>query len=256
MVFACVAVSDDSSADSSQASASIEFKGTYVGVEDEIEADITFDYSGEETIRSITYEAKLVDSKGNTQTNAVSPSSGSLTKGVAKTIDIDAPKTAGTYRLQVTFTCEFQDESVGKIELTKEQSLRVVGKITLTATISNQSDASVTLNVDFYVDGSATKVNDDPVSVTVAAHSTADAKYTYAPEFMSNGAHTYCIKAAEGQVGGELVNLDQTHTFYVGDDDYRVYEYLLVALFVFLLFVLVWVYRKPVVNRGKPKSRR
>ena len=54
----------------------------------------------------------------------------------------------------------------------------------------------------------------------------------------------------------DIVGLGESHTFYLGDNDYTWIIVLLVVVIVLLVLVMVWVYRKPVKNYGKPKSRR
>ena len=55
---------------------------------------------------SISYDAKLTDSSGETVSNGVSPSSGDLESGTAQTLTVSAPDTAGRYTLQVEITVD------------------------------------------------------------------------------------------------------------------------------------------------------
>ena len=61
-------------------------------------ADFNIIYSNQDLATdadiSIEYDAKLTNSRGETQSNAVSPSSGSLDNNVSKTLTVDAPKDA------------------------------------------------------------------------------------------------------------------------------------------------------------------
>ena len=66
-------------------------------------------------------------------------------------------------------------------------------------------------------------------------------------------------RVLEAADGGNIVSIEglgEEHTFYIGDNSYTWVTALLVLVIILLLFVMVWVYRKPVKNYGKPKSRR
>ncbi|MBR6871381.1 MAG: hypothetical protein IKM91_07180, partial [Candidatus Methanomethylophilaceae archaeon] len=63
------------------------------------------------------------------------------------------------------------------------------------------------------------------------------------------------LESANGGVV-DIEGLDEKHDFYVGDNDYSVYIALVVLFVILAIILLVWVYRKPVKNFGKPKSRR
>ena len=54
----------------------------------------------------------------------------------------------------------------------------------------------------------------------------------------------------------QITGLGEEYTFYIGDNSYTAWIALLVIFVIILILVLVWVYRKPVKNYGKPKSRR
>ena len=47
-----------------------------------------------------------------------------------------------------------------------------------------------------------------------------------------------------------------TGTVYTSSNDYRLVEYLCIGVLVVLLIIAIWIYRKPIKNRGKPKARR
>ena len=71
-----------------------------------------------------------------------------------------------------------------------------------------------------------------------------------------NGQHTFALVAADGGNMADIEGLGVEHTFYIGDTSYTWMVVLLVLVIIIVLLVMVWVYRKPVKNYGKPKSRR
>ncbi len=167
---------------------------------------------------------------------------------------ITAPSTAGTYRLVVVFTYTL-DDGDSQTE-TKEALLKVVEPITLSIDITNNSNVDLKeLLLDFYVDG--VKVNDDPVEATVAAGSTTTVTYDYAADSISTGSHTFKVMVSDDSlIVNNITGLDENHTFYVGHSSYG---WLNILMFVFLIIIVlmaVYIYRKPVKNYGKPKSRR
>ena len=207
---------------------------------------------------SIEYDAKLVDSKGETQSNAVSPSSGYLQPEDAAALALTAPKTAGTYTLEVKYTCkvtgaddevEYEDETIEKM------IIKVVNPVTLSVTL--KGDVGSTLDpsgvgVFFYVDGE--KVEDSYTTFTLNTNGTATVSYKLIDD-LSDGSHTFKVVAAEGE-NAMIQGLGEEHTFYVGDKSYTALTALVIVVVVLLIVVMVWVYRKPVKNYGKPKSRR
>lgn len=243
-------------ANSSDAAANgvVELDESTVETSGTVDATISFDVSDTYEQIEITYTAKLVNSSGTTQSSAVSPSSGSLSPGVEETLTITAPSTAGTYRLVVVFTYTL-DDGDSQTE-TKEALLKVVEPITLSIDITNNSNVDLKeLLLDFYVDG--VKVNDDPVEATVAAGSTTTVTYDYAADSISTGSHTFKVMVSDDSlIVNNITGLDENHTFYVGHSSYG---WLNILMFVFLIIIVlmaVYIYRKPVKNYGKPKSRR
>lgn len=202
----------------------------------------------------MTYTAKVINSSGKTESDAVSPSSGSLTNGVKETLKITAPKTAGTYKLVVVFSPTIDDKK--QDDVTKEVSFKSVAPIKLSLKLTNKSNTDLTdMLFDFYVDG--VKVSDEPVKVTVHAGKDATASYDYATAHISNGAHKFKVTASgDSLVAQNITGLDVDHTFYVGKTDYNLVIILMDIFVVILVLIAIYIYRKPVKNFGKPKARR
>lgn len=207
---------------------------------------------------SISYTAKLVNSNGETQSNAVSSSTGDLENEVPSDLKVTAPKTAGTYTLEVEYKCKVtgaDDEVTYEDTTTETMVIKVVNPITLT--VSLKGDAGSTLDpsgvgVFFYVDGE--KVDDSYTTFTLNTDGTATVSYKLIDD-LSDGKHTFKVVAAEGEQS-MIDGLGEEHTFYVGDKSYTALTALVIVIVVLLIVVMIWVYRKPVKNFGKPKSRR
>lgn len=243
---------------------------TVIGTGDDAEYEIVYinnDYKGEkyqDVNMSTSYEAKLVDSTGKTVSNGVSPSSGDLDNGVSQTLTVSAPDDAGRYTLQVVYTTEVTYKLVGedgevttpepdKLERTEELSIRVVEPITLSVTLTNDSNSALDgFAVYFYVDGNLMEDSRKTVSIDAGASTTVT--YDWITD-AGNGQHEFYVSAA-GEEMVDVVGLGETHTFYIGDSDYTWLIALLVVVIILVLIIMVWVYRKPVKNYGKPKSRR
>ena len=209
--------------------------------------NITYTATGDEVGKDISYSAKVVDKSGNTQSSAVSPSSGSLDSGVAKSLTVTAPKTAGTYTLEVEFTVGEDSKS------TEKYTFKAVNPITLKLNLKAEE---VKLNLDnfgvyFYIDGQ--KMEDSYTTVTLASDGTGSVSYDWVADPDTN-KHTFRVES----VGGSEVisGLNEEHTFYVHDSDYSLIIALSVLILIILILSAIWVYRKPIKNYGKPKSRR
>ena len=235
----------------------------------ENKADYTISYSNHDydsyadVNMSVTYSAKLVDSSGSTVSSGVSPSSGDLTNDVSATVTVTAPKTTGSYKLVVEYkpTVSYTDSegktvTVPSDDLKKETEFRikVVTPITLSVTLKNDSNIDLTgYGVYFYVNGD--KVNDSYTTVNLAKEGTATVTYKWVTD-SSNGKYSYSVQPADSGNLVQITGLGEEYTFYIGDNSYTAWIALLVIFVIILILVLVWVYRKPVKNYGKPKSRR
>ena len=238
-----------------------------IGTENKAEYTISYsnhDYDSYADVNmSVTYSAKLVDSSGSTVSSGVSPSSGDLTNDVSATVTVTAPKTTGSYKLVVEYkpTVSYTDSegktvTVPSDDLKKETEFRikVVTPITLSVTLKNDSNIDLTgYGVYFYVNGD--KVDDSYTTVNLAKEGTATVTYKWVTD-SSDGKYTYSVQPADSGNLVQITGLGEEYTFYIGDNSYTAWIALLVTFVVILILVLVWVYRKPVKNYGKPKSRR
>lgn len=237
-----------------------------IPVGEDAEYDIVYtndDYDAYEDVSiSISYEAELLDEDGNTVSSGVSPSSGDLDNGVSETLTVAAPDTEGYYTLHVTYTVEisYTDEDgetveVDTDELTREVSvsIHVVEPVTLSIDLTNNSNADATFGVYFYVDGE--RIEDSYTTVEVDAGDTTTVSYEWVTE-ADEGEYTFYVLPAESGSVVNISGLGEEHTFYIGDNSYTLWIVLLVIIIIILALVMIWVYRKPVKNYGKPKSRR
>ncbi|MCL2296173.1 MAG: hypothetical protein FWC29_03720 [Methanomassiliicoccaceae archaeon] len=202
----------------------------------------------------ISYTAVLKDSSGSAQTNAVSPPSGTLTNGVELSLNIIAPSTAGKYTLQVTFIVK--KDGGDQTSTVRTQTIRVVEPIVLNAVLMNNSNVDFTdFAVYFKVDG--VLIEDSKTLVSVAAGKTNSVQFEWTVESLSNGKHKFQVVAGDENIGNSKTSfMGGEGTFYVGHSDYGLLNVLLAILLIVLILVVIYVYRKPVKNYGKPKSRR
>ncbi len=234
---------------------SIEGEKNVIAVEEEAEFTIIYTDSEHDAI-NIEFTAKVVDSKGNTISDAVDPSSESIDSGTPVTLTVTAPKDAGSYTLEVTYTGHYTVDDVDTDieEVTDKYAFKAVNPITLTANIALE-DSNVDLSgygVYFWVDGE--KMDDSYTTFSVDSTGTGSASYDWVADAAS-GKHTFKLESANGGVV-DIEGLNEEHDFYVGDNDYSVYIALVIIFVILAIILLVWVYRKPVKNFGKPKSRR
>jgi hypothetical protein len=254
MVFTAGAILLSDASDVDGASAVIKGDTNVVKPEGELKYQIMFYESEEFETLEITYAAVLKDSSGATQSNAVSPANGTMANGVEATLTIKAPKAAGKYTLTVTFTETVDDNAAVKTERT--QTITVLEPINLTATLKNNSKVDFTdFAVYFIVDG--TLVEGSKQLISVAAGATTTVSYDWVTESISNGEHTFEIVAGEENIGDyKDVILGAKGSFYVGHSDFGLLNILIPIVLVVLALTFIYLYRKPVKNYGKPKSRR
>ena len=202
--------------------------------------------------RTISFSAYVVNKAGETQSNAVSPSTGTLTDGIEKTLTVTAPKDAGVYKLVVEFSLKQSDEDIKKDNASYE--FKAVNPIKLTV---NLKADDVTLNLEefgvyFYVDDK--KMDDSYTTVTLAKDGTGSVTYDWVADPARGSTHTFYVEA----VGATdlIKGLGEVHTFYADDNDYSMIIAIAFIILIVLVILAIWIYRKPVKNFGKPKSRR
>ena len=205
---------------------------------------------------NMTYKIELVDSDGKSA-GSVSVSSGTLyASSTSKTFTVTMPSTAGEYTLELTVTQTVTDGD--DIEYKRYAYVKAVDPITLSVTVENNGDAKRSFMAYFYIqDGEEwTKIEGSGQTVTVEAESSETVTYDYIVRDVENT--TFCLQADDAAIGGEIKGLgpEYAHTFYTEGNDYKVIEYICIAVLVVLVILAIWIYRKPVKNRGKPKARR
>ncbi len=238
-----------------------------IGVEDSENYTITYtnhDYDDyQDMSMSISYSAKLVDSRGNTVSSGVSPSSGDMDNGISETLTVKAPKDVGSYKLMVTYEVDvtYTDSEGETVEVPSEDlekesvfDIKVVQPITLSVTLKNTSNIDLTgYGVYFYVDDK--KIDGSYTTIDMAKDGTSTITYEWIAD-ASNGAHSFSVQPADSGSLVKIEGLGEKQTFYIGDSDYTMWIVLLVVFVILLALIMLWVYRKPVKNYGKPKSRR
>lgn len=264
MAAVCLVGADASDADYSD----INGEKNVIGTEDKADFSIVYvnnDYNDRQDMTmEIDYSASLKDSSGNTVSSGVSPSSGSIDNGVAQTLSVTAPKTAGDCTLEVEYTVsvtytQVDDEGNTETkdeELTKTDSyvIHVVNPITLSVTLNNESDVPLSgYGVYFVIDGE--RVDDSYQTIDLEKSGSTTVTYKWITD-SGDGKHSYYLEAADGGNMVKIQGLGDVHDFYIGDNSYTWMVALLVFVVIVLLVIMVWVYRKPVKNYGKPKSRR
>ncbi|MCL1810915.1 MAG: hypothetical protein FWG41_01650 [Methanomassiliicoccaceae archaeon] len=253
MVFAAGAVLLESSSDVDGASTYIKGDTNVVKTKGYLTYQIMYFESEEFDTLVITYSAVLKNGSGDNQSGAVSPSSGTLSNGIESDLTINAPASAGKYTLVVTFTAEKDDDPSVKTERT--QTITVVEPVVLTAVLMNNSNVDFTnFVVYFKVDGVLVEDSKTTVSVEVGGKTTVT--HEWVAESLSNGRHTFQVVAGDENIGSKASFLGGEGDFYVGHSDYGLINIMLAILLVVFIIMVVYLYRKPVKNYGKPKSRR
>jgi len=213
---------------------------------------VKYTLSEQDEGRTISYSAKVVNKAGETQSNAVSPSTGSMTSGVERTLTVTAPKTAGNYTLVVDFELKKGDDDVKKESA--RYDFKAVNPIKLTV---NLKADDITLNLEefgvyFYVDGE--KMEDSYTTVTLSRDGTGSVSYDWIADPAYGSTHTYYVEAVGA--ADVIKGLGEEHTFYANDNDYSMIIAIAFIILIVLIIMAIWIYRKPIKNFGKPKSRR
>lgn len=224
--------------------------GTIMKVSGKATFDIEYTLSGTEEGK-LTYEAKVVDGDGKTQSNAVTPSSGSLESGVSKSLTVTGSRDSGSYRLVVEY---FVGEDDDKKSVHKDtMRFKVVDPIVLKLNLkADNTDVSLDkFEVYFVVDGK--KMEDSYTFVSFSSDGTGSASYEWIAD-PSDGEHTFYVEAVSGS--DMIKGLNEKHTFYVGETSYTWLTVVIVIILIILIILAIRIYRKPIKNYGKPKSRR
>lgn len=255
LVFASFAgvfvLADDTSAES-VSSADVTLSDNVVAVESKVTATLSFNEQDIGIFSNASYTAKLVNSRGVTQSAAIDVTTGTISNESTVDLTITLPTTAGTYTLEVTFTERFSDGTPEKT-ITVKKTIEAKQPITLSVTLTNTGSLAVTnAVVYFYVDGQ--KITDSEQKITIEAGGNKTVTYKYFDKNLSSGKHTYSLNA--GDSAYTIEGLGVEYEFYYNQGDLNYMVYLIVLVLVILVIFAVWVFRKPVKNYGKPRSRR
>jgi len=199
---------------------------------------------------------KLVDSNGNTQSGAVSPSSYVFQDDDRiKGLTITAPQSPGDYRLVVDFQLTSGSSSE---KVTRTFPIKVVVPILLSVEINNTSNSQVTnLSLQFVIDGNAMDLTDDTQNISISPNGSRTVTYKWIVDNPSDGRHTYRVQVHEDSTPlANITGLEQDHHFYIGQSSHTLITWIIGIILVIMILILVWVLRKPVKNFGKPKGRR
>ena len=243
--FCCVLVNEDTDA----ATFDVEGSVTYCKTSD----SVSFTLSGDE---AYYYVAEMISSNGSVNTTKTGTLSSSLLKS---TVSVTAPSTAGSYYLKTTF---YEDSTKETVIGEKKVPLKVVEAVTLTVTLSNSSLSDLSLDVYFIINGK--KFDDSVKTVTVPAGTqsstgeitagTYDVTYDYVVENL--GDTTYSLNTDSQLAASSLTGFGTEYHFYASDNDYTGMTVLVVIVLILIVIFIIHVYRKPVVNKGKPRGRR
>ena len=236
--FVCVFAADESDA----ASVNVTPDTDYCGVGKTVKYTITAD-------GSYYFKAELQNSSGRS-VGGVSPSSGTTVTSGTKTVTVTAPTNTGDYILDVKFYNSSNDTAETIAE--KKVPLKVVDPIKLSFTLKNGGKSDVTISVYFKVNG--TKIDDSTQPVTIPANGTKDVTYDYIVRDVNDTR--YSLESDNDIISSSISGLGVEKTYYSSDNDYGVITTIAVVALVIMAIVLFFVYRKPVVNKGKPKGRR
>ena len=254
MVFAAGAVFFESSSDVDGAVSQIKGETNLVKISGSLTYQIMFYETEDYDTLDISYTAELRDSGGKVQSNAVSPSSGTLSNGDDRALTVKAPAAAGKYTLMVTF--KEKKNGGNTVETERTQIITVVQPVKLTAVLKNNSKVDFTdFAVYFHVNGKL--IEGSKQLVTAAAGETATVTFEWVTDTLHNGEHTFQVVAGEENIGDYRdVILGGDGKFFVGHWGYELVNVIFGILMVVLLIIVIYIYRKPVKNYGKPKSRR
>lgn len=246
---ACMMMSDSSYADETNpgtGTSSVTFEDYSIGQGKKTTATLSFyDATSHSTVN---WTAKMVDSKGTSQSNALSKTSGS---GFSEIITVTAPTTEGDYTLEVTFTEKVGTESFTYVS---KAVLNVGTTVKLSVTVTNNGHCNVdNATLYFYVDGK--KIDDSKQeNVSIAVGNEKTITYEFYDKDLASGKHTYYLSAGDSSY--VLNGLEDEQTFYYKQSSMDYLNWILGIIIVVLIVVAVIIYRKPVKNYGKPKARR
>ena len=209
-----------------------------------------FTVCGDKDAQDLKYSYVLYDSDGNKMSGTSSSYDSDVSKN-PREHSITVPKEAGNYRLVVTFMDKDKNTVAERVI-----PVKVVEPVTLSVTLFNPGDAKRTLNVYFVVNGERME-DSGKEAITIEPNSSKTVTYDYVVRDLGYST-TFYVEAADETLGGDVEGLgpEHSHTFYTQQNNYTFIEVLVVIILLIVVIAAIWVYRKPIKNLGKPKSRR
>ena len=236
--FACCVFADDSSAD---VSVNVTPSSDFCGVSKTITCTLRGD-------QVYYYTATLLNSSGASY-GTVSPSSGDLDSSYTRDVTLSSLSAAGDYTLVVKF---FDKDDHETQVAEKRVPIKVVEAIELSFTLSNEGASQVEFEVYFKVNGQ--KMEDSSQTVTISAGGTKTVTYSYYARNAENT--TYSLESDNEVIRSSVSGLGVERSYYSSDSDYTVITVVILIVLIVVLAIFIYVLRKPVVNKGKPKGRR
>ena len=217
--------------------------------------EASFYYEKSASSTEVSFDAYLLNPSGEKETGKVSPSTGKYYYNETRNLTVTAPDTAGDYTLVVDYNGTVMvDGQTIEVSGSNRAAVKVVNPIVLTADITNNGSVALdSLKVKFVVDGQTIEGSEKTVE-DIKPGETKSVTYEWVTDSLSPGKHTFM--AVSDTTLLNVTGLNNENVFYIGHNDYQVATILIALLFVVLLFVLIYVYRKPVKNLGRPKGRR
>lgn len=253
-----IVLADDASAEDSNAAYSVSFDNSHVATKRTATATLKFKEETTSIFSSVSWSAKLVNSKGVSQSGALDKTSGNSSDADSTwTIVVTAPENAEKYTLEVTFTEKINDAGTSKTldEVTSSAALYVEEPIKLSVTVENTDKVAVNnADVYFYIDGK--KIEDSKTVLTVSPNSNTTITYDYYDSELSSGKHSFYVEAGDASNNIKGLGEENSYTFYYKQGDMNYMNYVIGLVLVVLVILCIVVYRRPVRNYGKPKARR
>lgn len=200
------------------------------------------------------YAASLTGPDGKDFTSSISPSKGT----VYSTSDIHVRNLskAGDYKLTVKF---YSDSARSDLISERGAPLKAVEPVTLKVTVTNNSEVAVEMPVFFKVNGEKIDESESTIKIPAATDDgpgKKEVEHKYVARDLGR-ITTYSLEVESAEtVAGTVKGLGVNHTFYAEQKDYSWATGVSGIGFLLVVLIAIYVYRKPVKNVGKPKSRR
>jgi hypothetical protein len=171
--------------------------------------------------------------------------------GTSKTGKFTVNVTASSFAEDITLSVKVNSyNATSSTNITKSIVIKVVKPVVITAEVVNQGNATLSgVHVTFYFDD--VKLYNTTIILTSKA--TKSVVYNWTSQTISNGEHTVRVELDPNSQfvrfasGGTIF----TQTVWVGPSDYSSSDGVLIGLFVLLLLVTYFVYKRPAKRRKK-----